>query len=192
MKEAFTTASILAKFDPDREILVEADASDYVSVGVLSQRDNEGILHPVAFFSKKHSLAKCNYEIYDKELMTIVRCFEEWRAELEGSSHPIEVLSDHRNLEYFMSTKLLSRRQARWSEFLSRFDFQIIYRLRKAEAKPDALTRRSGDLLKKEDERILHQSQIVLKSHNVVKIAANFSESAQESRVEESENIEDL
>jgi hypothetical protein len=56
---------------------VETDASDYVSARVLSQYDNEGILHPVAFFSKKYSPAECNYEIYDKELMAIVHTFEE-------------------------------------------------------------------------------------------------------------------
>ena len=100
-------------FDLDREIIVETDASDYVSVGVMSQYDAHGTLHPVAFFSKKHSPAECNYEIYDKELMAIIRCFEEWRVELELSPHPIRVLSDYKNLEYFMSTKLLSRRQAR-------------------------------------------------------------------------------
>ena len=77
LKTAFTSAPILQHFDPDREIIVETDASDYVSGGILSQYDNEGRLHPVAFFSKKHSPAECNYEIYDKELMAIIRCFEE-------------------------------------------------------------------------------------------------------------------
>src|SRR4029077_437497 len=94
----------------------------YVSAGVMSQRDDDGILHPVAFFSKKHSPAECNYEIYDKELMAIIQCFKEWRSELTSTPQdlPIQVLSDHRNLEYFMSTKLLNRRQARWAEFLRR------------------------------------------------------------------------
>jgi hypothetical protein len=58
------------------------DTSDYVSAGVLSQYDDDGILYPVAYFSKKHSLAECNYEIYDKELMVIICAFEEWRPEL--------------------------------------------------------------------------------------------------------------
>ena len=71
------TAPILARFDPDRLILVKTDASDYVLAGILSQRDDQGLLHPVAFFSKKHLPAECNYEIYDKELLAIVRCFEE-------------------------------------------------------------------------------------------------------------------
>src|SRR5215213_4483262 len=77
LKTAFISAPILAKFDPDVSVLVEADASDYVSAGVLSQRDSNNVLHPMTFFFKKHSSAECNYEIYDKELLTIVRCFEE-------------------------------------------------------------------------------------------------------------------
>ena len=137
-------------------MILETDSSDFVSAGVLSQYDDSGVLHPVAFFSKKHTATECNYEIYNKELLAIVRCFEEWRLELEGASSPVQVISDHRNLEYFMSTKLLNRRQARWSEFLSRFNFKITYRPGKQGEKPDALTRRSADLPKEGDERLLH------------------------------------
>ena len=89
LKTAFTTALVLAHFDPDREILIETDASDYVSAGVMSQHDDNSILHPVAFFSKKHTPIECNYEICDKELMAIIHCFEEWRAELDSMPHPI-------------------------------------------------------------------------------------------------------
>jgi hypothetical protein len=91
-------ALILHHFDHDWEVIVETDTSDYVSASILSQYDDEGVLHPVAFFSKKHSPAKCN----------IIRAFEEWRPELEGTLHPIKVLSDHKNLEYFMTMKLLN------------------------------------------------------------------------------------
>jgi hypothetical protein len=63
LKEAFTLAPILRHFDPDKPIVVETDASDFVSGGVLSQLDEENVLHPVAYFSKKHSPAECNYEI---------------------------------------------------------------------------------------------------------------------------------
>ena len=167
LKSAFTSAPILRHFDFEKEIIVETDASDYVSAGVLSQKDDEGVLHPVAFYSKKHSPAECNYEIYDKELMAIIRAFEEWRPELEGAKHPIQVLSDHRNLEYFMSTKLLNRRQTRWAEFLSRFNFNIVYRPGKAGGKPDALTRRSGDLPKEGDQRLAELQRAVLKPQNL-------------------------
>jgi len=67
-------------------------------------------LRPVTFFSKKHSVTEYNYEIYDKELLAIIRYFEEWRPELEGTELPIKILTDHRNLEYFITIKLLNRR----------------------------------------------------------------------------------
>ena len=174
LKHKFILAPILMHFDVEKEIIVETDASHYVSAGIMSQYDNNGVLHLVADFSKKHLPAECNYEIYDKELMAIIRCFEEWRLELESTPHPIRVLSDHKNLEYFMSTKLqVSRRQAQWSEFLSRFNFKIVYRPGKAGAKPDALTRRSGDLPKegdKYDERTKFQYQAVLTLQNLTEL----------------------
>jgi hypothetical protein len=77
LKTTFTSAPILACFDPDQDVIVEMDASDYVSTGVLSQYDDDNVLHPVAYFSKKHCPAECNYEIYDKELMGIIQAFEE-------------------------------------------------------------------------------------------------------------------
>ena len=72
LKNAFTEAPVLAPFDWEKEVILETDASDYVSAGVLSQYGEDGILRPVAFFSKKHSVTECNYEIYDKELLAII------------------------------------------------------------------------------------------------------------------------
>ena len=109
LKYRFASALVLWHFDPNTKIIVETDASNYVSAGVMSQYDVDGIIHSVAFFSKKHSPVECNYEIHDKELMAIIHWFEEWRTELKSSPHPIRVLSDHKNLEYFMSTKLFRR-----------------------------------------------------------------------------------
>ena len=59
--------------------------------------------------------------------MAIVRAFAHWRAELQSVENPIQKLSDHKNLEYSMTSKLLNLRQARWAEFLSRFNFKITY-----------------------------------------------------------------
>ena len=87
LKSLFTSAPILRHFDPSKETIVECDASDFVSSGILSQYDSDGTLHPVAFMSKKYDPAECNYEVYDKELLAIVRCFEDWRSELQGIAH---------------------------------------------------------------------------------------------------------
>ena len=67
---------MLRHFDPELPIMVEADASNYVTAGVLSQKDKDGELRPVAYYSRRMNPAEGNYEIYDKELLAIVRCFE--------------------------------------------------------------------------------------------------------------------
>ena len=140
LKTAFLSAPILRHFDPQLPIIIETDASDYSYGAVLSQRDADSV-RPVAFYSKKMSPAELNYPIYDKELLAIVSCFKEWRVYLEGSLHQIEVLTDHKNLEYFLSSKILNRRQSRWAEFISGFDFKICYVVGKSNTKADMLSR---------------------------------------------------
>ena len=170
LKIAFTEAPILQHFDPDKETWIESDASDWVIAAVLSQKDEQDVLHPVAYMSQKMLPAECNYEIYDKELLAIVRAFEEWRPECAGTPAecPIKVLSDHRNLEHFMTTKQLNRRQARWAEFLAEFNFQISYRPGAQGTKPDSLTRRTDDLPADDsDERRQFNNQVILKAKNL-------------------------
>jgi len=84
LKEAFTTAPILIHYDFDKEIVVETDASDIASAGILCQPGSDWQWYPIAFFSKKHTPAQCNYDIYDKKLMAVVQPFEEWSAYLVG------------------------------------------------------------------------------------------------------------
>jgi len=127
MVTACTTAPTLQHFDHERDVIIETEPSGYVSPGVLSQRDDEGVQHPVAYYSKKNSPAECNYDIYDKELMAIITALEEWRPECERATYPLRLITDHKNFEYFMTKKPLNRRQARWSEFLTQFDYEIVY-----------------------------------------------------------------
>ena len=108
LKKAFTSDVILRHYNLNLKIIVKTDTSDYVSEGILSQYNKNDILHPIAYFFKKHNSAECNYEIYDKELMAIICTFEEWRSELKGSTYSINVIMNHKNLEYFMFTKQLS------------------------------------------------------------------------------------
>ena len=143
LKTAFTSAPILTHFNPERPIILETDASDYALAGILSHPDSHGNLQPIAFYSRKFNDAELNYEIYDKELLAIIQCLKEWRAYCEGSLQKITIYSDHKNLEYFSTSKVLTRRQARWMEFLSHIDFNIVYRKGTLMGKPDALTRRS-------------------------------------------------
>ena len=166
IKKTFSTASVPQHFDLDKECTVETDASDYVFAAVLSQPDHEGTLRPVAFMPCQHLPAECNYEIYDKELMAIIRTFEERRLEFEGSPEPINVICDYKNLEYFMSSKRLSRCQARWNEFLSRLNFKISYKPG-PQCKADALTRKSQDLPTDSNPCQDYMQQVVLKPKNL-------------------------
>jgi len=84
-----------------------------------------------------------NYEIHDKEMLAIIRALEEWRHFLEGATHLVEIWTDHKNLEYFMTAKKLNCRQARWSLHLARFDFLLYHRPGCTMGKPDTLSRRA-------------------------------------------------
>ena len=148
LKDAFCSAPILHHFDPSLPPIVETDASDYAIAGIISVRTNDGDVHPVAFFSRTLTGAELNYDTHDKELLAIFEAFKTWRHYLESLHHTIDVLTDHKNLEYFSTTKTLSRRQARWSEYLSAFNMVIRFRPGKLGEKPDSLTRRSDYYLK--------------------------------------------
>jgi hypothetical protein len=127
LKRRFTTAPILRQFDPKKVCIVETDASDFALGAVLSQKGDDGRLYPVAFHLRKFTLAEINYEIHNKELLAIVDCFKIWRRYLEGAMHTIQVYSDHQNLEYFTTTKVLNRYQARSAQELTDVDFKMFY-----------------------------------------------------------------
>jgi len=148
--------------------VIEINASNYVFKNILFQYDENKILHSIAYFLKKHNSIECNYEIYDKELMIIVCTFKKWWSELEDFIYFVEMIMNHKNLEYFMLTKQLSRHQARWSKFLSKFNYCIAYRFDKINDKLNALTRRSEDLSKKKNtfnSQHQYQHQTILKTH---------------------------
>ena len=148
LKRAFTSAPALVHFVPGAPIIVETDASDYALGAILSIVSGDGEVHPVAFHSRTFSAPELNYDVHDKELLAIFEAFRVWRHYLEGSAAPVDVVTDHKNLEYFSTTKLLTRRQARWSEFLSAFNLIIRFRPGRLGTKPDALTRRWDVYLK--------------------------------------------
>jgi hypothetical protein len=133
---------VLSYFSSELKTFLESDSFDYVSIDVLSQKENDDLIKSITYFSKILSSAECNYEIYDKKLLAIIRCFEQWRVELQSIESFTNVLIDHKSLEYFMIIKKLNRRQTKWIEFLIEFDFKIAYQSEKKNDKADSLTRR--------------------------------------------------
>ena len=125
LTRAFTDAPILNHFDPAKPIILETDPRGFAIAGILSQYDGFGILRPVSFFSRKCTGAEQNYNTYDRQLLAIVETMKQWRHYLEGANHKVLIQSDHQNLEYFQTSEVLSRWQARWVEILSSYDFVI-------------------------------------------------------------------
>jgi len=92
---------------------VEADASDYMTGGVLLTKYKDGKWRPVAFISKSLNTTERNYKIHNKEMLVVIRCLEAWRYYLEGAKLKFEIWTDHKNLQYFMTSQKLNHRQAK-------------------------------------------------------------------------------
>lgn len=176
LKELFITAPNLVLYDPDNETVVDADCSGYVLGACLSQIDHTKGLRPVAYFSRKLTPTECNYEIHNKELLAVISASEEWRSELAGLKNKFTLLSDHKNLQHFMTTRKLSERQVRWSQTLSLFDFQLLFRAGKSSKRPDALSRREQDMQKNsDDDRLKGREMRLIKDAWIKTIPYNVS-----------------
>jgi hypothetical protein len=124
LKEPVTLAPVLVLPNDDLPFRVEADESGITMGAVLLQQNvDDNVWHPIAFLSKVLNPVERNYEIHD--MLAIIRGLEEWRHYLEGARHSVEIWTDHKNLEYFVVAQKLNRQQARWSLYLSRFDFTL-------------------------------------------------------------------
>ena len=126
--QAFHEAPLLHHFDPQLPIRIETDASNVAMADILSQPDARGRWHPVAFWSRKFTAAERNYGTPDQEMFAIVMSFKQWLHYVEGVANPVEVLSNHQNLQAFMRQTKLSGRQARWCMYLAPYDFVIKHR----------------------------------------------------------------
>ncbi len=116
----------LYHYQPDATLYLETDASDF-AIGVVLSQKNDNDIHPIAFWSRKMTPAERNYPIYDKELLAIIASLQHWRHYCLHAIKSTIISSDHQSLQWFNSTKALSRRQIRWSQILSEYNFQIKY-----------------------------------------------------------------
>ena len=141
LKKAFISTPILTHWIPDAQLIVETDTLDYALAAIFSVVNKDNEVHPVAFHSRTFTVAELNYDTHDKELLTIFEAFKIWWHYLEGLAYSIDVVTDYKNLEYFSTTKVLTQRQARWSEYLSQFNLVIRFCPGWLGTKLDALTR---------------------------------------------------
>ena len=141
LKKIFCMQPVLKMPDPSAPFSIATDASKHATGGVLMQQDTNGDWKPCAFLSQSLNPAERNYDIYDRELLAVIRALKEWRHYLHGSPYPVKVQTDHKNLTYFKQPQNLNRRQACWLLDLSDFDLELHHVLGKDLGAPDTLSR---------------------------------------------------
>jgi len=174
LKRVFTTKPVLAIPDLDKEFRVEADVSNYTTRGVLLMKYSDEMWRPVTFISKSLSDTERNYEIHDKEILVVIRCLEAWRYFLEGAATKFEIWTNHKNLKYFMKAQKLNRRQARWTLYLSRFNFMLKHVPGSKIGKANSLSRRLdwevGVEKDNEDQRLVKLEWLEVRKMEMVEI----------------------
>ena len=141
LKKTFTSASILTHWISDTQIIMETNALYYALTVTLSIVNKENEVHLVVFHSYTFTVTELNYNIHDKELLSIFEAFKIWQHYLEGPVYPINIVTKHKNLEYFSITKILTQRQTQWSKYLSQFNLVIRFHPGHLGTKLDTLTR---------------------------------------------------
>ena len=108
LKLIFSSSPVLGIPDVTCPFTLMTDASLLAAGAVLMQLDEAGDLHPCAYFSKTFSSAERNYNIYDCKLLAVILALSEWKQYLQGTSHPVSVLTNHKNLSYLKDPRKLS------------------------------------------------------------------------------------
>src|SRR5712671_1998107 len=124
---------VLAQPNYNKPFVVHTDASAYGVGAILLQegeippnvKTSKPLLHPIAYYSATFIQAERNYDIYERELLAVVKALKHWRHHLGGSRFPFTVVTDHANLAYWKEPRDLNRRTARWHGFLQDYWFDI-------------------------------------------------------------------
>ena len=139
LKKRICSAPILQLYDPNRETLVQTDASTKAIGAVLLQRTDNDEWLPVYYESRRLSDREASYTVYELELLAIQHALTKWRQYLLGRKFTMQ--TDHRALERLPVQKVVGYRIARWVELMQQFDFKIGYQAGKLNVIADALSR---------------------------------------------------
>ena len=123
----FQTALVLHLPDVQCPFVVMTNASLLATGGVLMQHNSNSDLHLCVYISTMFSSTEWNYDIYDHELLVAIHALDHWHHYLQGTSHPVTLLTNHKNLTYFRQLQKLSRHQAHWMMFLQDFNLQFVH-----------------------------------------------------------------
>ena len=145
LKRLLCSSPVLQCPDFSRPFILQTDASDWGVGGVLSQLDQEGLDHPVAYFSRKLLPRERRYATVEKECLAIKLAIQAFRVYLLGK--PFRIVTDHHALEWLDRLKTDNARLTRWSLSLQPYHFTVTYRPGKCNGNADALSRRTSSPL---------------------------------------------
>lgn len=125
----------------EKRFYIQTDASTQGIAAILSQKDDDGTDHPVAYYSRKLSPSEKNYFAMELECLSVVRGIEHFQIYLTGV--PFTVETDHACLQYLANRKEKKGRLTRWALRLQEFDFQVQHRPGKKNGNADGLSRQA-------------------------------------------------
>ena len=135
LKTCMCCGPVLQQPDFGKKFYLQADASLYGVGAILLQegkhltpslaKQQKPILHPIAYYSATFTQTKRNYDIYERELLAMMKALAHWRQYLGWMKEPFIIMTDHMNLQYWKSPKNLNRRTARWQADLQEYDYKI-------------------------------------------------------------------
>ncbi len=139
---------VLTQPDFNKPFFLQTDASAYGVGAILSQEGEHHAvasqkpkLHPIAYYSATFTPTEWNYDIYERELLAIMKALTHWRHYLGWTKTPFTILTDHANLQYWKAPQKLNRCMARWHADLQEYDFIIKHIPGKINTPADELSR---------------------------------------------------
>src|SRR6266852_1034030 len=162
LKKLMCRSPVLTQPDFEKRFYLQTDVSAYGVGAVLSQKGESSpflnkrtkpAIHPIAYYSATFTPTERNYDIYERELLAVMKSLAHWRPYRGWTKEPFVILTDHANLQYWKAPRNLNRRTARWHADLQEYDYEIQYIPGKANTPADALSRPPGVDQGKEDNQ---------------------------------------
>ena len=127
LKDRLTSSPVLRLPDLSKPFFVQTNASKLGTGAVLLQRDDTGVPHPCAYLSQALVGAEQNYQVYDLELLAVIRALKAWRPYLISPPEPTIFYTDHQNITYFRLPQDLTVRQMRWHSMLQEYPIRFTH-----------------------------------------------------------------